>query len=78
MRLRKLTLAASSCTAPREALCGGIPGSFLDHWVVLGAMLWALSPKIDKVSERLTFEYPHEGPCVVTGGIPLNTGVRRP
>jgi hypothetical protein len=26
-----------------------------------------LSPKIDKVSLKLTFEYPHEGPCVVGG-----------
>ena len=23
-----------------------------------------LSPKIDKVSEKLTLKYPHEGPCV--------------
>ena len=23
-----------------------------------------LSPKNDKVSSKLTFEYPHEGPCV--------------
>ena len=39
--------------------------------VVLGAILsffepfcGHLSPKIDKVSLKLTFEYPHEGPCV--------------
>ena len=44
--------------------------------VVLGAILsflepfcGHLSPEIDKVSERLTFEYPHEGPCVVSAGI---------
>ena len=39
--------------------------------VVLGAILSFLepfcrhlSPKIDKVSEKLTLRYPHEGPCV--------------
>ena len=28
-----------------------------------------LSPKIDEVSLKLTFEYPHEGPCVATPGL---------
>ena len=41
------------------------------HSVVLGAIMsflepfcGYLSPKIEKVSLKLTFEYPHEGPCV--------------
>ena len=34
------------------------------HLVVLGAIFGHLSPNIDKVSQKLTFEYPHEGPCV--------------
>jgi hypothetical protein len=41
--------------------------------VVLGAirsflerLCGHLSPKIDKVSEKLTLRYPPEGPCVVT------------
>ena len=33
-------------------------GSFLEPFCV------HLSPKIDKVSQKLTFEYPHEVPCV--------------
>ena len=43
---------------PREALRGGISGSFLEPFC------GHLSPKIDKVSEMLTLRYSHEGPCV--------------
>ena len=35
------------------------------HEVVLGAILWAFTTKIDKVSEELILRYPHEEPCVV-------------
>ena len=37
----------------------GAIGSFLEPFQ------GHLSPKIDKVSEKLTLRYPHEGPCVV-------------
>ena len=36
----------------------GAIGSFLEPFC------GHLSPKIDKVSEKLTLRYPHEGPCV--------------
>ena len=42
---------------PRVVL--GTIGSFLEPFC------GHFSPKIDKVSYKLTFKYPHEGPCVV-------------
>ena len=40
-----------------------------------------ISPKIDKVSYKMTFEYPHEGPCVEARGVRdrhgISTGVPR-
>jgi hypothetical protein len=38
----------------------GAIGSFLEPFC------GHISPKIDKVSEKMTLRYPHEGPCVVT------------
>ena len=47
---------------PRQALRGGIPGDGRD---VLGAMMRAFVAKIyDNIFIKLTFENPHEGPCV--------------
>ena len=42
-----------------------------NHRVVLGAIFGYLSPKYDKVSEKLTLRYPHEGPCVEVDHVAL-------
>ena len=64
----------------RKALRGGIAESFLEplcrSW---GHFVGIYRQKIDKVSEKLTLSYPHEGPCVGTAASCLaNTGVPHP
>jgi len=50
---------------PREALCGGIPGSFLEPLVRSWSHFVGIyRQKKDKVSKKLTSRYPLEGPWV--------------
>ena len=67
---------ASECDAPRKALRGGIPWSFLEplgrswrHFVGI------YRQKNDKVSQELTLRYPHEGPCVGGESADSNQGL---
>jgi len=60
------TLSIHRKVIPRQALRGGIPG---DGGDVLGAIMWAfVATMYDSIFTKLTFEYPHEGPCVDLAG----------
>jgi hypothetical protein len=49
---------------PQKALRGGIRWTFVDVFV----NIWRESPTFPKNLTKLTFEYPHEGPCVESEG----------